>query len=44
VRQLYNIQKGARNGPSVMPMKSVVAPLTQADMIAIAAYVSSRRP
>jgi cytochrome c553 len=44
VRQLYNIQHGARNGLSVMPMKSVVAPLTQADMVSIAAYVSSRKP
>lgn len=44
VRQLYNIQTGARNGAGVEPMKQVVANLTEQDMIAIAAYVSSREP
>lgn len=44
VRQLYNIQHGARNGSGVEPMKQVVANLTQQDMIAIAAYVSSLAP
>jgi cytochrome c553 len=44
VRQLYNIQHGARSGSGVEPMKQVVANLTEQDMIAIAAYVSSLAP
>jgi cytochrome c553 len=42
VRQLYDIQKGSRNGPSAQLMKLVVANLTAEDMADIAAYVSSR--
>jgi cytochrome c553 len=44
VRQLYNMQSGARNGPWSQLMKEVVARLTMEDMIAIAAYTSSRTP
>ena len=44
VRQLLDMQKGNRNGPNVKLMKPVVANLTIDDMIAIAAYVSSRSP
>jgi cytochrome c553 len=42
VRQLFDMQRGARNGPSAQLMKLVVANLTADDMVAIAAYVSSR--
>jgi cytochrome c553 len=44
VRQLYNIQAGVRRGDDVELMKPVVAGLTERDMIAIAAYVSSQNP
>ena len=44
VRQLFDMQKGNRNGPNAKLMKPVVASLTVDDMIAIAAYVSSRSP
>ncbi len=44
VRQLYNIQAGVRRGDDVELMKPVVAGLTEQDMIAIAAYVSSQNP
>jgi cytochrome c553 len=44
VRQLHDIQSGARNGPGSALMKSVVAKLGVDDMIALAAYVSSRTP
>jgi cytochrome c553 len=43
-RQLYDIQKGNRTGTNVELMKAVVAKLTEADMIAIAAYLGSREP
>lgn len=44
VRQLYDMQRGARNGASAQLMKLVVANLTADDMTAIAAYASSRGP
>jgi cytochrome c553 len=44
VRQLFDMQRGARNGASAQLMKLVVANLTADDMTAIAAYVSSRTP
>lgn len=44
IRQLYDIQKGSRAGVGTQLMKDVVAKLTLDDMIAIAAYVSSRDP
>ncbi len=44
VRQMWDMQQGARNGPQAQLMKLVVANLTPDDMVAIAAYVSSRPP
>jgi cytochrome c553 len=44
VRQLWDMQQGTRNGASAMLMKLIVANLTEEDMVAIAAYVSSRLP
>jgi cytochrome c553 len=43
-RQLADIQSGARKGTSVALMKSVVANLTPGDMIALAAYLETRKP
>lgn len=44
VRQLYDIQHGARSGVAVQKMKPAIAKLTIADMAAIAAYLASLRP
>ena len=44
VRQMWDMQQGTRNGASAQLMKLVVANLTEEDMMAIAAYVSSRLP
>jgi cytochrome c553 len=44
VRQLFDMQRGSRNGASAQLMKLVVANLTADDMTAIAAYVASRPP
>ena len=44
VRQLYDIQSGARNGAGAQLMKAVVEKLTLEDMIALAAYTASRAP
>jgi cytochrome c553 len=44
VRQLYDIQHGARSGTAVQKMKPAIAKLTVADMAAIAAYLASLRP
>jgi cytochrome c553 len=44
VRQLYDMQSGARAGTGSLPMKEVVAKLSLDDMIAIAAYTASRVP
>ena len=44
VRQMWDMQSGTRNGASAQLMKLVVARLTEEDMVAIAAYVSSRQP
>ena len=44
VRQMWDIQQGTRNSEPPNLMKLIVANLTQEDMVAIAAYVSSRRP
>jgi cytochrome c553 len=44
VRQICDMQQGTRNGASAQLMKLVVANLTKEDMVAIAAYVSSRKP
>jgi|SoiMetStandDraft_2_1073263.scaffolds.fasta_scaffold72739_1 cytochrome c553 len=42
VRQMYDMQVGARHGEWTDLMKSVVAKLTDQDFVNIAAYVSSR--
>ena len=44
VRQLYDMQQNARVGLWADLMKPVVAKLSQDDMLAIAAYTSSRTP
>jgi cytochrome c553 len=44
VRQLYFFQNGSRSGPSEALMHNVVQRLTDADMVAIAAYVASIQP
>ena len=44
VRQLYDIQSGARGGPAVQPMKGPVANLNIDDMVSIAAYLASQAP
>ena len=42
VRQIYDFQQGTRRGKMSALMQPVVARLTSADMVAIAAYVTSR--
>ena len=44
VRQLFDLQQGARKGTWSALMKAAVEKLTIDDMIAIAAYTSSREP
>jgi cytochrome c553 len=44
VRQLYDIQSGARAGAAVQKMKPAIAKLTVDDMAAIAAYLASLNP
>jgi len=44
VRQMYDMQAGARHGVWTELMKPVVTKLTGEDFVAIAAYVSSRMP
>jgi len=44
VRQLHDFQAGVRAGPGSPLMTAVVAKLTIADMVAIAAYTASLRP
>ena len=44
VRQMWDIQQGTRNSETAQLMRLVMANLTREDMIAIAAYVSSRMP
>ena len=43
-RQLYGFQSGARAGDIAQPMRAVVANLSQADMIDLAAYAASQKP
>ena len=43
-RQLYAFQAGARTGASAQLMQSVVTGLSQADLIALAAYAASLKP
>jgi cytochrome c553 len=44
VRQLYDIQNGARAGKAAQLMKAAVANLSVEDMTSIAAYLASRAP
>jgi cytochrome c553 len=44
VRQMYDMKTGMRKGPWTELMKPVVAKLTSDDMLAIAAYASSKQP
>jgi cytochrome c553 len=44
VRQLFDMQQGARKGPWSALMKDAVAKLSVDDMIALAAYAASREP
>ena len=44
VRRIWDIQKGSRNNEEAQLMKLAIANLTPDDMIAIAAYASSRKP
>jgi cytochrome c553 len=44
VRQLYDIQSGARAGTASQAMKAAVAKLTIEDMVSIAAYTASLHP
>ena len=44
MRQLYDTQRGVRTGVWADLMKPVVAKLSNADMLAIAAYSASRMP
>jgi cytochrome c553 len=44
VRQIYDIQSGARAGSASLLMQPVVAKLTTDDMISLAAYVASLAP
>jgi cytochrome c553 len=43
VRQLYNFQTGARRGANAQMMKPIVSHLSDRDIVAVAAYVSSLR-
>jgi cytochrome c553 len=43
-RQIIDIQTGARNGPWTQLMKEPVAKLTDADIVAITAYLASLKP
>ncbi len=44
VRQMYDMQQGARKGTWTELMKPVVSKLSEEDMLAIAAYTASRMP
>jgi cytochrome c553 len=44
VRQMWDVQQGVRNSEAAQLMKIVMADLTPEDLVAIAAYVSSRTP
>jgi cytochrome c553 len=44
VRQMWDMQQGTRNGDAAKLMKPVLNSLTPEDLVAIAAYVSSRVP
>jgi cytochrome c553 len=44
VRQMFDMQQGARKGVWTELMKPVVSKLSEDDMLAIAAYTASRMP
>ncbi len=44
MRQLYDMQNGARNGPASQSMKPVVEKLTMDDMVSLVAYSASLKP
>jgi cytochrome c553 len=44
VRQMYDMQAGARKGPWTPLMTKVVAQLTEEDMLVLAAYAGSLKP
>ena len=44
VRQMYDMQQGARKGHWTELMKPVVAKLTEEDLVSIAAYTASQKP
>ena len=44
VRQIYDMQKGTRNGQSAQLMKMAIANLDKDDIVAIAAYVAGLVP
>lgn len=44
IRQLKDMQTGARKDPNTKLMKAVVANLSNRDMVAVAAYLASRSP
>ena len=44
VRQIWDIQQGTRNGAAVQLMKQAIVNLNGEDLVAVAAYVSSRKP
>jgi hypothetical protein len=41
---MWDIQQGTRNGAAVQLMKLAIAKLDGADLVSVAAYVSSRVP
>ncbi len=44
MRQMYDMQQGARNGTWTQLMKPVVANLSEEEMLDIVAYTASRNP
>ena len=44
MRQMYDMQAGARKGPWTPLMTKVVAQLSEDDMLALAAYAASLKP
>jgi cytochrome c553 len=44
MRQLYDMKHGARGGPAGLPMKAVLAKLSQAELTSLVAYVASLNP
>ena len=44
VRQMWDIQQGARNGAAVQLMKMAINRLSREELVSIAAYVASRPP